>query len=686
MIFLVLAWLGFWSNHFGNSFHFNDFPTIVNNQYLAHLSNTGRFFTNPRTFGATKETADYRPLLSTWFALDYKLGGGAKAFIFQSENFACFTLQLALLFLLFRLIPGGNNFSACFGTFLYGLHPIAADTVNYPLQRGTIVASSAVIAGLVLWIYWPRLLPQSLPLKLKRVPQHGLDEFLRNNYKTLEARYLQLIHLPVGLYLWPVVPALLVDPATAVFAPILLAYILIFETDRRPRHAIPAAVLCGGYWIFQTAFTLRFGQFSRPPAWNYWITQPWVAMRYLFTFFVPLHLSADTDLAPFAHFWSPLALAGYVGLGALIGLVVFLARREDWRAVAFGLCWFLIALLPYAVIPHGEVEVDWRMYLPLVGLALAVSRAAWVAFAILYGSSQRVAALVLMPAAAVALLAACGWGTYQRNAVWESEATLWGDAMAKSPGDGRAFMNFGLTRMEDDPMTGLGYLVRAEKLSPRDVVIEINLARAYNTVSKTPQAQAEFRRAIADGASYSPAYSSYAQWLVSQGQSRQGYTMGLKAISLDPYDLTARRTVMEVLAEWHQWVQLQRVANETLRLYPDDPDGSRALLVAQTGIDQVVDAESKAKKDPSVNRYLDLSVKYYDNQRYDDCIRAAREALKLDPNLGEAYSNIAAAYHTMGKLDEALAALQEEVRLDPNLPSATHNLKVVMAEKAKARK
>ena len=67
-----------------------------------------------------------------------------------------------------------------------------------------------------------------------------------------------------------------------------------------------------------------------------------------------------------------------------------------------------------------------------------------------------------------------------------------------------------------------------------------------------------------------------------------------------------------------------------------------------------------------------------------DCIRAAREALRIDPNLGEAYANIATAYDTMGKVDEAIAALREEVRINPNLRLATRNLSVELAIKARS--
>ena len=686
LILIVACWLGAWSNHFGNSFHFDDIPAIVTNSSLSHLSNIPRFFTNPRTFSATKETSDYRPLLSTWFALDYWLGGGAKPFIFQSESFAWFGMQLLMVFLLFRVIPGGNYVSALFGALIYALHPIAADTVNYPLQRGVIIGSFGVIAGMFLWIVWPRLLPQTLPITLKRVPERGLDEYLRNNFQHLENRYLKLIHLPVALYLWPVVPALLADPAASVFAPILLAYILLFETERQWRHAIPAAVICGGYWIFQTVFTWPFGALSRPPIWNYWFTQPWVALRYLFDFFLPMHLSADTDLSAFAQFWSPLALAGYAGVAALVALAIFLGRRSEWRAVAFGIWWFLIALTPYAAVPHRAVEADWRMYLALAGLALAVSRTASIGFALLSQEPRmRLAGTITTGAVALVLLVALGWGTYRRNAVWESEATLWSDVIAKSPLNGRGFMNFGLTRIaQEDPLSAINYFVRGEALSPCDPDIEINLARAYDTLSRTAEAETHFKRAIADGPSYSPAYAAYSQWLLSRGAAADGLNMARKALGLDSYDLIAHRTVMDMIAQQHQWIDLKRAATETLHFYPNDVDATRALLVAQTGIDQVPPAEKAAVQAPSVDHYLFLSVQYYESQRYEDCIRAAREALKIDPNLGEAYANIAAAYHTMGRTDEAIAALQQEVRINPNLRSATHNLNVELAIKARS--
>jgi len=681
LILAAIGWLAAWSNHFESGFHFDDVPTIVANESIQRLSNIPRFFTDPRISSIEKDSAAYRPLLSTWFAVDYRSGDG-KPFAFQSENMLWFLAEMVAMFALCRLIPGVNDFAAAFATLLFGLHPVTADTVNYALQRGVIMGSFGVTCGLLIWVVWPWRLPQTLPIKLKRVPEHGRDEYLRKNFQRLEALYLKIIHAPVGLYLWPVVPALLCEPATAVFAPILLAYILLYETKRKARHAIPAIIVCGGYWIFQLVFTWKLGEFSRLPALNYWFTQPWVAMRYLFKFFVPIHLSADTDFAPFAHFWEPLALAGYLGVAALVTLAVIASRGKRWRAVSFGIWWFLLALLPDAIVPQRVVEADWRMFLPFAGLTLAVAGTASAAFAGLE-ESHRAVPLSIAGGLAVGLLAVSGWATFQRSAVWESEATLWRDTMEASPRNGRALMRYGLTRLAaGDPDAAFDYLSRAAAVTPHDPVIEINLALAWGRQSRTAEAESRFRSAIGDGPSYSPAYSAYGQWLLAENRLPDAFEMVSKAIALDPYDLAGRRALMDIFAQAHEWAKLKQFAGETLRLFPDNADGLRSLDVAQTGLDQVAKGETEAANQPTVNNYLALSVLYYQAQRYDDCIKAAHNALKINPNLPEAYANMASAYHAMGNhLDETIAALREEVRLKPDMPSAQKNLEIELAAK-----
>jgi tetratricopeptide (TPR) repeat protein len=679
-VLILIGLVAVWSHHFDSSFHFDDVPTIVTNPFTPHLSNIPKYFSEPRISSLEKDTAGYRPLLSTWFAIDYRLGGG-KPRIFQLENFFWFFAELVAMFLLFRLIPGVNDYAAAFAALLFGLHPVTADTVNYPLQRGVIIASLGVTSGLLTWVVWPWRLPQTLPLKLKRVPEHGLDQYLRKNFKRLEALYLRIIHAPTGLYLWPVVPALLCAPATAVFAPLLVVYILLFETKRKLRDAVPAAVVCAVYWIFQFVFTWKLHDFSRVSAWNYWFTQPWVALWYLIKFFVPVRLSVDSDLTAFAHFWVLPALAGYLGIAALVWLAVATSRTKEWRAVSFGIWWFLISLLPDAIVPQRVVEADWRMFLPFAGLALAAAAAASNVIESLE-KPGRVVRLSVAGGLAIGLLAVLGWATNRRNAVWESEATLWRDAMEVSPHNGRAFMEYGLTRLGlDDPNAAFEYLRKAAALTPHDPKIEINLALAYGRTNRLAEADSQFRQAIDDAPAYSPSYSSYSQWLLNQARVPEAFEMASKAVALDRYDVVGRRTMMDAFAQAHEWLKLKQLASETLTLFPDDFDGQRSLDVAQTAIDQVPKAEKEASTEPTVNKYLALSVVYYQAGRYEDCIRAAREALSLNPNVPEAYANISSAYHAMGKLDETIAALREEIRLKPDMPSAQKNLDIELQAK-----
>jgi tetratricopeptide (TPR) repeat protein len=245
-------------------------------------------------------------------------------------------------------------------------------------------------------------------------------------------------------------------------------------------------------------------------------------------------------------------------------------------------------------------------------------------------------------------------------------------------------MNYGLTRAAAERIEAFDYLQKAAAVTAHDPVIEINLAHSYEHVSRSTEAEGQFRHAMGDAPFYSPAYSSYAQWLLNRSRAPEALTIASKAVALDAYDLAGRRTLMDIMAQRHEWAKLTQFANETLHLLPYDPDAQRSLQVAQTGLDQVVKAETVAKSEPSVNNYLALSVQYFQVQRYQDCIDAARKALKVNPNQAEAYANIAAAYHTLGNLDETIAALQEEVRLNPNLPSGKSNLEVELAAK-KAR-
>ena len=86
-----------------------------------------------------------------------------------------------------------------------------------------------------------------------------------------------------------------------------------------------------------------------------------------------------------------------------------------------------------------------------------------------------------------------------------------------------------------------------------------------------------------------------------------------------------------------------------------------------------LDAE-RVKQAPTPEKYLQLSLEYYLEGRYDKCIDAANQAIALRPNYAEAYNNIGSAYIALQQFDKAITALKTALQLKPGFALAKNNL------------
>ena len=201
-------------------------------------------------------------------------------------------------------------------------------------------------------------------------------------------------------------------------------------------------------------------------------------------------------------------------------------------------------------------------------------------------------------------------------------------------------------------------------------------------VNKESEAESHFRRALTLAPGYAAANSQFGRWLVSHQRSEEGFGYASKGRALNATDLVSRHALMDVYSQRSEWAMVIRMAEEALRIDPEDQDGQRSLVVGKASIDQVAQAEADTQKSPSVDDFLKLSVIYYHAKRYEDCVKAARSALELRPNLAEAYANIATALHSLGRDDEAIIALREVVRLRPDMEFAKVDLRILLDKRA----
>ena len=530
---LAVVVLSAYANHFQNDFHFDDSHTVTDNVFIRYWSSIPRFFIDPNLFSAMPDHATWRPLVSTSLVIDYKLGGGGR-FWFHLSTFLWFLVQLAVMFFLFRRVMDwagphpANTAAALFAAALYGLHPANAETVNYIIQRGDLYGTLGVVASVAWFAADPA----------------------RRKY---------------GLYLLPAVAAVLSKAPALVFPFLLLAYAWLFETNRKwlPawRATWPAFAVAGLLALLTSKMTPAAYNPGAISASQYRVTQPWVALYYFRSFFLPTGLTADTDMG-YVPAFSAQATAGFLFLVGLIAVAVWTSRERRTRPVAFGIFWFLIALAPTSLMALAEVENDHRMFFPFVGMALAV---AWAA-RLLVPERVRVErwATVMF-----VVLAAAALGTRARNTVWHTEESLWRDVTVKSPKNGRGLMNYGLIFMaRGDYQTALDYFQRALPLTPNYSALEINLGVALGALHRDQEAGQHFERAIQLAPGDADPYFFAARWLSGVGRVADSVSLLERALQVNRYSFRSRDLLMEGYAWLGDWSKLGPLAQETLQLSP----------------------------------------------------------------------------------------------------------------------
>jgi len=642
---LALLLLLAWSNHFQNEFHFDDFHTITTNDFVKDLRNIPLFFLNAQ-ISSTMRNISWRPVTAVSVAIDYWLGHGYKPFFFQFSTFLWFLVQLVLMVFLFRRIfdqaaadPHPSNlWTAVLATACYGLHPANAETVNYIIQRADVYNTLGTVATLLWFIARPE-----------------------------QRKW--------GWYLIPALVASLAKAPALIFPLILLAYVWLFEEGplvTRLRSTLPSFAAAAAAAILTSVMTPQVFVGGATSGFLYRLTQPWVALHYFKSFFLPTELSADTDWT-YVQPFSAQAIAGYLFVIALLAVAFYTARRRETRPIAFGIFWFFLTLAPTSLMPLSEVTNDHRMFFPFVGLALAVF---WT---LRLATQARMPVLLArmtqagMPVLLLVFVAEAA-GTRQRNRVWRTEESLWQDVAVKSPKNPRGLMNCGASFVASGKYgTALPYLERAEALQPDNYSIFINLGIAYGGLDRDAEAVQSFERAIALAPTIAGPHFYYALWLKSKHRTEEARVQLEACLQLDRLIVPARHWLMEIYDQQNNLAALDRMVDETLQL---DPHDQVALGFVAARASRFSDLSA-----PDPATILHQSVELCRARMYDECIAGIQKALALKPDYAEAYSNLAAAYIALHRWDDGIRAATEAVRLKPDFELAKKNL-----ERARALK
>ncbi|MBS2036903.1 hypothetical protein JST97_18075 [bacterium] len=547
-----------YSNHFQNEFVFDDLHAVVDNLYIRDWHNIPRMFWDARMITPLRVNQSYRPLVPVSLAIDFALGGGLYPFYFHITTFLAFLLQLVCMARLVELVVGSRR-RAWLGVAVYGLHPVATQTVNYICQRAEVYVSLGLCLGV--WLY------------ARGRPGRAMLAFLM---------------------------ASLFKQNGVVFTGLLVSY-EYFLGGRNWRKVLPFVLL--------TLIILAWMAFRNPPHMDlggvaprfYWITQPYVLMLYIRAFFMPSVLVGDQEMLPFLNPLEPGAILGMLGLTVFL-IIMFRSRP----VIGFAMSWFLISQSPTLLVPFSDLINDHRMYGPYVAVAIIVAELA---------SNSRRQLLVL------GLLPLLGLASHARNRVWHNLESFWAEVTVKCPDDGRAWMNYALCQVDKGQYEdALDCLMRAQPLlSDTFSPVYLNFGLVFGRLHNIKAAEENFKKAIEVDAGSTPWYV-YGDWLVEQHRWGEAVLVLRRALKINPGDerphYALRSALMEAtrLAKKEksasaytqvamiyylegQYAKALEAAKEASRMDPNDPSplvNQSACLMGLKRWDEAARAAEKA--------------------------------------------------------------------------------------------
>jgi tetratricopeptide (TPR) repeat protein len=474
---LGAAGLAAYANTLHVPFQWDDVDLIVHNSLIRSFHDfieAGRLLSLSRSVGFLTFA-----LNREWHGLDVT---GYHAF-----NLAVHVANAVLVFALVMLTsrtPALRNVShglnprgtALLAGALFLTHPVQTEAVTYIYQR--LASLSAFFSLLSVVSYARSRLARGRSARHVLLVLSVLSALLA--VKTKENAF--VLPLLLLLYEW----AFFEGPAARRLlrlTPLLLTMLVL-----------PLSMLGPGNTLGETLLNLGYGGMER---WAYFLTQFRVLLTYARLILLPVNQNLVYDYPLLASPLTGQFLFSCALVLCLLSLSVWIAyrsrRMRELRPAAYGLVWFFVALsVESSVIPLPRLIDEYRLYLPSVGIFMAVSTAA----SLCLGAMARERRRKLVRALMVVLIVAFALLTYSRNAVWRSEVALWEDVVSKSPFLAEAQFNLGSAHAErSNSGKALRHLHEALRLSPVMAEAHNNAGTVYFRQGLYEQALTHFRKA-----------------------------------------------------------------------------------------------------------------------------------------------------------------------------------------------
>ncbi len=375
-----------------------------------------------------------RPLTYFTFWANYQIAG-ANAAPYHAVNIALHAAAALLLFIvLTELLPRNV---ALIGALLFAVHPAATEPVAYVFARGTLLATTLCLAAFLFW----------------------------------------LRERPFAAFLCFAAALLAKEECAA-----LPIFLIAFERSRgrlsqkwTPIAVMIGAALFAGLRVIYATSVLKgtgAGVQAGIGPFDYLSLQGVAILRYLMLLIFPWGYSIDPEINA----------AGVWRVAAWVLVLASAAVASRWYSGLRAGFWFIAGLILLApsssLFPAADIAADRRLYLPMTAFA---------ACAALLISRWR-------PVVIAAMIAGLAAISIRYGLIWNTERTLWSEAVSRAPGKVRPRIQLARTL---PPPEALPLLVTAQTIAPDDPGVASEQGRVLLELGRPAEALAAFGRALA---------------------------------------------------------------------------------------------------------------------------------------------------------------------------------------------
>ena len=549
VLVLIAAGLAVYANTFVNQMFWDDEDFVLNNVYVQNFS-FGKFFSENTIAGAGLVSDYWRPVLSLVFSIQYQLWGPAPYGYHVINAAFHVSAGVVLYFFLRRLFKNGPL--AFFTALFFLVHPLQTEAVSYVSSLGDSLSVFMIFAGL--WKY----------LSFKdsgRIMDYALS----------------IIFYIIAL----------LSKETAIIMPGLIFLLDFFHESSRNKtfyerlkpalkNSIGFLAVAGIYILlratalnFQNTFNLynEETEFTKS-LWIRILTFFRILAVYLGLLFVPVGLHIERSVEVAKTLSAPDVLLGMITFIALIGMAVYFWKKRP--PVSFGILWFFIALsiTSNIIVPINGLLYEHWLYLPMVGIFLALAEAARRLLRKFGGRNLAVGLLAV-------ILVVFGVLSIKRNRDWRDAITFYNQTLRYAPESYRVTNNLAKAYAEaGERDSAEKFYLRAINIDPKAAVAYHNLANTYRDSGRTEEAIDMYKKAIAADPDFAFSYNA----LVGLYAKNKNYEEARELVETLPQNISTLALLARLAREQEDYAGAEEYIKRALELEPGNLSIQNALL------------------------------------------------------------------------------------------------------------